>query len=56
LRKAGVKLEEEVVEAEELPLSGQEFVITGRLETFSRQQAEERIKEEELLRILEQKG
>jgi len=95
LRKAGVKLEEEAVEAEGLPLSGQEFVITGRLENFSRQQAEERIKalggtakdnvtrqttylvvgvepgsklaraqalstkqltEEELLRILEQKG
>ncbi|MFC1897846.1 NAD-dependent DNA ligase LigA [Chloroflexota bacterium] len=45
LRKAGVRLEEEAVASEELPLAGQEFVITGRLETFSRQEAEARIKE-----------
>lgn len=44
LRKAGVRLEEEAVRPEELPLAGQEFVITGRLETFSRQEAEARIK------------
>ncbi len=44
LRKAGVRLEEEAVRPEELPLAGQEFVITGRLETFSRQEAETRIK------------
>ncbi len=44
LKKAGVRLEEEVVEPKELPLAGQEFVITGRLETFSRQEAEARIK------------
>ncbi len=44
LRKAGVKLEEEAAEPEELPLAGQEFVITGRLETFSRQEAEAKIK------------
>jgi len=44
LRKAGVQLEEEAVRPEELPLAGQEFVITGRLETFSRQEAEARIK------------
>jgi len=44
LRKAGVKLEEEIVKPEELPLAGQEFVITGRLDGFSRQEAEARIK------------
>ncbi len=44
LRKAGVRLEKEVVKPEELPLAGQEFVITGRLEAFSRQEAEARIK------------
>jgi DNA ligase (NAD+) len=44
LRKAGVRLEEKAVRPEELPLAGQEFVITGRLETFSRQEAEARIK------------
>jgi DNA ligase (NAD+) len=44
LRKAGVRLEEESAKPEELPLIGQEFVITGRLEAFSRQQAEARIK------------
>ena len=44
LRKAGVKLEEGVVEPHALPLAGQEFVVTGRLETLSRQEAEARIK------------
>jgi len=44
LRRAGVRLEEEVVKPKELPLAGQEFVITGRLEAFSRQEAEARIK------------
>jgi len=44
LRAAGVRLEEEVASPEELPLAGLEFVITGRLETFSRQEAEERVK------------
>jgi DNA ligase (NAD+) len=44
LKKAGVKLEEKIVKPEELPLAGLEFVITGRLETFSRQEAEARIK------------
>ncbi|GAI38205.1 unnamed protein product, partial [marine sediment metagenome] len=39
LRKAGLRLEEEAVKPEELPLAGQEFVITGRLETFARQEA-----------------
>jgi len=46
LKEAGVKLEEEVTAVqEELPLSGKEFVVTGRLEGFSRQEAESRIKE-----------
>ena len=45
LRKAGVRLEAEVAKPEELPLAGQEFVITGRLEAFSRQEAETRIKD-----------
>jgi DNA ligase (NAD+) len=44
LKKAGVKLEEKVIKTEELPLAGMEFVITGRLEAFSRQEAEARIK------------
>ncbi len=44
LRKAGVRLKEEVAKLEELPLAGQEFVITGRLETSTRQEAESRIK------------
>jgi DNA ligase (NAD+) len=44
LGDAGVKLEEEKPESGELPLAGQEFVITGHLERFSRQEAEARIK------------
>jgi DNA ligase (NAD+) len=43
LKAAGVKLEEKV-KPEELPLAGLEFVITGRLEAFSREEAEARIK------------
>jgi DNA ligase (NAD+) len=44
LKKAGVKLEEKKAKPEELPLAGLEFVITGRLEAFSREEAEARIK------------
>jgi DNA ligase (NAD+) len=45
LRKAGVKLAEaKAVEAKELPLAGQEFVITGTLKSFSREVAHEKIK------------
>ncbi|MBI3040512.1 MAG: NAD-dependent DNA ligase LigA, partial [Chloroflexi bacterium] len=44
LREAGVRLEEKTVKAAELPLAGQEFVITGRLAAFSRQEAETRVK------------
>jgi len=43
LKEAGVRLEEKG-KTEKLPLSGKEFVITGRLESFSRQEAEEKIK------------
>ena len=45
LKEAGVRLEEVAAKPEGLPLSGMEFVITGRLEAFSRQEAEARIKE-----------
>jgi len=45
LRKAGVRLKEEAVELRERPLSGQEFVLTGRLEAFPRSEVEARIKE-----------
>jgi len=44
LKEAGVRLEEEAIKPQELPLAGQEFVVTGRLEAFSRQEAEARIK------------
>ncbi|MCD6391679.1 MAG: NAD-dependent DNA ligase LigA, partial [Dehalococcoidia bacterium] len=47
LRKAGVKLEREKVEGvkpEELPLAGLEFVLTGKLEAFSRSEAKAKIK------------
>ena len=46
LRIAGVRLAEEqpTRRPEELPLVGKSFVITGRLEAFSRSQAEERVK------------
>ena len=47
LRKAGVKLEREKAEEakpEELPLAGLEFVLTGKLESFARQESEARIK------------
>jgi len=44
LRKAGVRLEKEAAKPEDLPFAEQEFVITGRLEAFTRQEAEARIK------------
>jgi DNA ligase (NAD+) len=43
LKEAGVRLEEKGKTAE-MPLDGKEFVITGRLGSFSRQEAEEKIK------------
>ena len=44
LREAGVRLEEAAPKLRELPLAGQEFVLTGMLEAFTRHEAEERIK------------
>ncbi len=44
LRRAGVRLEEEAAGRKELPLLGQEFVLTGRLEALPRSDAEARIK------------
>jgi DNA ligase (NAD+) len=47
LRKAGVRLEREKVGEElvsSLPLAGLEFVLTGKLESLSRSEAEARIK------------
>jgi len=46
LRRAGVKLEREKVKEakpEELPLAGLEFVLTGKLESFPRSEAEGKI-------------
>jgi len=45
LRRAGVRLEAERAEPAELPLSGEEFVVTGKLEAFPRSEAEARIRE-----------
>jgi DNA ligase (NAD+) len=45
LRQAGVRLEAEAVKPKELPLKGLEFIITGRLETFPRADAEAKVKE-----------
>ncbi len=46
LKNAGVFPEEETaIGLQEMPLSGKEFVLTGRLDTMSRPQAEARIKE-----------
>jgi len=47
LRKAGVRLEREKakeITPQELPLAGLEFVLTGKLESFTRQDAETRVK------------
>ncbi|MBA7672739.1 DNA ligase [subsurface metagenome] len=44
LKDAGVNPKGEKAKPEELPLAGMEFVITGRLEALTRQEAEARIK------------
>lgn len=44
LKEAGIRLEAKVVKPEEQPLAGMEFVITGRMEAFSRAEAEARVK------------
>jgi DNA ligase (NAD+) len=41
LRRAGVTMEEKIEERREGPLSGLQFVVTGRLETFSRNEVED---------------
>jgi DNA ligase (NAD+) len=45
LKEAGVKLEEKVEVKKDLLLSGKEFVFTGTLQAFTRQEAEARIRE-----------
>lgn len=46
LRKAGVRMAEETPEKpSELPLAGMEFVITGKLDSFTRSEAEAKIKQ-----------
>lgn len=44
LKEAGVNMTETTVKAQGMPLSGKEFVITGTLESFSRQQAQDKVK------------
>jgi len=45
LKEAGVKMEETTLKAQNLPWAGKEFVVTGRLENFTRQEAEAKIRE-----------
>ncbi len=45
LNKSGVKLEEKAAVKKNLPLSGQEFVLTGTLQGLTRQEAEARLRE-----------
>jgi DNA ligase (NAD+) len=45
LSKAGVRMAEEIIEKPgELPLAGKEFVVTGKLDSFTRTEAEARIR------------
>jgi DNA ligase (NAD+) len=44
LREAGVWPRKPITEVAGMPLAGMEFVITGRLEAFSRELAQERVK------------
>ena len=44
LRNAGVRLEEKAAGIKELPLAGQEFVITGTLKSSTRSEVEEKIR------------
>ena len=44
LRKAGVKLESQTTATGALPLTGIEFVVTGKLESSSRTEAENRVR------------
>ena len=45
MKEAGVRLKKPPLKPNELPLSGKEFVLTGKLESLSRPEAEARIKE-----------
>jgi len=45
LRQAGVSMQAEAARPRELPLSGKEFVVTGKLESLTRSQAETKIRE-----------
>jgi DNA ligase (NAD+) len=45
LRQAGVRMREEAARPHELPLTGKEFVVTGKLDSFTRTEAEARIRE-----------
>ena len=45
LKKAGVKLEREEAKPGKLPLSGVEFVLTGKLERLTRTEAEAKVRE-----------
>jgi DNA ligase (NAD+) len=44
LRQAGVRMREEAAKPRELPLAGKEFVVTGNLDSFTRTEAEARIR------------
>ena len=45
LRQAGVRMREEAARPRELPLAGKEFVVTGKLDSCTRTEAEARIRE-----------
>jgi len=45
LRQAGVRMREEAAKPRELPLAGKEFVVTGKLDSCTRTEAEARIRE-----------
>ncbi|MFC1899004.1 NAD-dependent DNA ligase LigA [Chloroflexota bacterium] len=44
LKEAGIKIEEEDSASQHLPLSGEEFVFTGRMQSFTREEAEIKVK------------
>ena len=45
LSQAGVRMREEAARSRELPLAGKEFVVTGKLDSCTRTEAEARIRE-----------
>jgi DNA ligase (NAD+) len=44
LKRAGVSMESDIVEQQELPLSGKTFVLTGSLDRFTREEAGDRLR------------